>query len=582
MTGDLLLVITPAGGGVPVRLPLTKKITSIGSDPTADIRIVTAPAHWAVVHRTSQVEVAFAGGGARRVLEPGHVCTSNGISLAVESVASIRERERAVEDLVALLAAVDSADRAVELLLMGLISASSAELGALILVDGAGYRVAAARDRSGAALEGARELLSDTIVADVLGSGRRIQIDDVAADSRYAALPSVVALRLGSALCLPMRLENRTLGAVFLARHDRVPFDDRAVTEMRVLAALAVPFIAQLRRTPRGSHDELVGESSAVQALRTLVRRIGPSDLSALLHGPSGSGKELVARAIHACSPRATRPMVSVNCAAIAPTLLDAELFGYRKGAFTGASSDRVGLIESAHGSTLFLDEIGDMPLPMQAAMLRVLEQREIRRLGDSTSRHVDFRLICATHKDLDREAQEGRFRLDLLFRLREVTLEIPSLATRAEDIELLASTFLRQAEQQLGLVMHTLTDEAVAALRAHSWPGNVRELKAAMRRVAILADSKLIRARDLGLSRTSANRQLPVQRDEPTTAATAIRELIEAAIDPSAAIQPLATLRDELVRRYVHLAIERTNEDREAAARALAIGVRTLYRYLT
>jgi DNA-binding NtrC family response regulator len=577
----LVLAVT-VRGMQPMRIPLAKRVTSIGSDATADIRLATVTPHWAVVHRgDNAIDVVV--DGARRRITPGASLQIDDITLALESAATTRDREHAIEALVSALAAVDSSERAVELLLTGLIGASGADLGALILTDGEAYSVAAARDRQGNVLEAAGELLSDTIVRDVLGTGERIQLDDVAAHSRYAAVPSVNALKLGSALCLPMRLDGKTLGAVFLARHDRAGLDERTLAELRVLAAVAVPFLAQLRapRPDSRERDQLLGESPTVQQLRTLVRRVGPSDLSALLHGPSGSGKELVARAIHAASPRAAKPMIAINCASVAPTLLDAELFGYRKGSFTGAVGDRVGLIEAAHGSTLFLDEIGDMPLTMQAAMLRVLEQREVKRLGDNVPRAVDFRLISATHKDLDAEVAAGRFRADLLFRLREVTLEIPSLAERGDDVQLLAHTFLRQAEVQLGLVMHTLTDDAIAALRAHRWPGNVRELKAAMRRVAILADSKLIRAADLGLG-ARAPSTTSVATAPASGAAGSIRELIDAAIAPGAPVQALATLRDELVRRYVLLAIERCGDDRDAAAKSLDIGVRTLYRYIS
>jgi len=576
----LVLVLVPVRGAHPLRLPIVKRITSIGSDPTADVRLPTAPAHWAVVHRGDDaVEILLAASGERRRLLPGERLEADGIALALESAAAERARERSIEELVSALAAVDSAERAIEQLLAGLIGASGADLGAVILVDGDTYTVAAARDRDGAVLERAGELMSDTIVRDVLGTGERIQLDDVAAHSRYAAIPSVAALGLGSALCLPMRLDGRTLGAVFLARHGRAAVDDRTLAELRILAAIAVPFLAQLRRAPAPGGGELLGDSPAMQQLRALVRRVAPSDLSALLHGPSGSGKEVVARAIHAASPRAQKPMIAINCASVAPSLLDAELFGYRKGAFTGAVADRVGLIEAAHGSTLFLDEIGDMPLAMQAALLRVLEQREVKRLGDNLPRAVDFRLVCATHRDLAAEVEAGRFRADLLFRLREVTIDVPPLSARGDDIALLAHAFLRQAETQLGLALHTLTDDAQAALRAHAWPGNVRELKATMRRVAILADTKLIRAADLGLA--GAPPAVASAASPPPRDGAALRALVDAAIAPGAPVQPLATLRDELVRRYVELAIERSGGDREAAARALEIGVRTLYRYL-
>src|SRR5262245_22784092 len=446
MEAALILVIVPVRGAHPLRLPLAKRITSIGSDATADLRIATAPAHWAVVHRGDDwiespgsaaarsdaqrrgewIEVLVVSTGARQRLAPGERLEADGISLALESAAAARDRERSIEELVSALAAVESAARAIELLLTGLIGASGADLGAVILADGESYSVAAARDRGGAVLGGAEELLSDTIVRDVLGTGERVQLDDVAAHSRYAAIPSVAALRLGSALCLPMRLDGRTLGAVFLARHDRATVDDRTLAELRILAAVAVPFLAQLRRPPATRTDALIGDSPPIAALRALIRRVGPSDLSALLYGPSGAGKELVARAIHGASPRAGKPMIAINCASVAPTLLDAELFGYRKGAFTGAVADRVGLIEAANGSTLFLDEIGDMPMPMQAALLRVLEQREVRRLGDTAPRRVDFRVIAATHRDLVADVAAGRFREDLLFRLQEMRVDVP------------------------------------------------------------------------------------------------------------------------------------------------------------
>ncbi|MCX5741835.1 MAG: sigma 54-interacting transcriptional regulator [Proteobacteria bacterium] len=500
----LVLVIVPLRGAHPLRIPIVKKVTTIGSEATADVRIPTAPARWAVVQRGDDaVEVHIPTTGEDMQLKPGERFEANGIMLALESSAQLRDRERVIEELTSALAAVDSPEHAVELMLAGLIGAAGADLGALILSEqhARAYTIAAARDRHGAVLQHAEDLLSDAIVRDVLGTGQRVQLDDVAVHARYATIPSIAALQIGAALCLPLRLDGRTLGAVFLARHDRGALDERALTEVSLLAAITVPFLAQLRRAPPPGIDELIGESEAVRALRTHVRRVGPSDRSLLLQGPSGSGKELVARALHAASPRATKPMIALNCASVAPSLLDAELFGYRKGAFTGAMTDRGGLVEAAHGSTLFLDEIHQMPLSMQPTLLHIIEHREVTRLGEDVPRAIDVRLICATHADLEVEVRAGRSRAALVARLREVTIDVPALAARGEDVVLLAYVFLRQVERQLGLVAHTLTEDADAALRAYAWPGNVRELKTTMRRVAILADDKLVRARDLRLA---------------------------------------------------------------------------------
>ncbi len=279
------------------------------------------------------------------------------------------------------------------------------------------------------------------------------------------------------------------------------------------------------------------------------------------MHGPSGAGKEVVARALHARSRRAGKPLVAINCAAVSASLLDAELFGYKKGAFTGAAADRAGLIEAAAGGALFLDEIGDMPLAMQAALLRVLEQREVRRLGETEARPVDFRLFAATHRDLAAEVAAGRFREDLLYRIQEVRVDVPPLRDRGDDVLLLARVFLQQLEHQLGLAPHALAPAAQAALRAHPWPGNVRELKAAMRRAAILADGATITAPDLQLAAPPAAAPGGPGLGDPT--------------------RPLAEARDAFVRAYVEAAVARHGGDREAAARELDIGVRSLYRYL-
>jgi transcriptional regulator with GAF, ATPase, and Fis domain len=567
--GRFELLIAPARDAVPVRIAVTKAITTIGSDPSAHVRLFTVPPQWAVIHtEPDALSVRLIASGERKALTPGESTTVDGVTLSCQRVASDRARSEALDNLASSLTSAESADAVLRLLLEGAIAAAAADTGAIIVTDEGAYRVAVAVDADGRVLDDAAELLSDTIVRDVLGTGERVNLTDVNAHERYAQIPSVVSLHLQSVLCLPMRVEGRTWGAVFLGKRDtRQPFSDRVVADLKVLASMAVPFLAQLRRAhvAAPASDELLGESAPMNQVRTLVRRVGPSDLSVLVLGASGTGKELVARAIHAASPRANRALIALNCASVPESLLGAELFGYKKGAFTGANTDRKGLIETADDSTLFLDEVGDMPLPMQAALLRVLEQREVKRLGETTARPVDFRLIAATNRDLAADVQTGRFREDLLFRLQELTIELPPLADRGDDVLLLAHFFLRQAESQLSLPGHTIGDEAEAVLLAHPWPGNARELRATMRRAAVLADDKTLRASDLrldGAARTAT----------PATAA---------ATELGDTTRPLADARDEFVKSYVAEVVDRHGGNREAAAKALGIGVRTLYRYL-
>ena len=558
-----------SSSGVAVRGPLVKRITTVGSAADADLRIAALPAHWATVHGVGgAVDVHVLATGDRVALGVGEAATVAGVTVALARAGETLELDALAERL----AAVDGADDALATIVDGVVAVAGADVGAVILAERGGFTVAVARDAAGRTLSDAGELLSDTIVAEVLGSGAPVRVDDVAA-TPYREVRSVVKLGLRAVLCLPLRLGGRTLGAIFVGGRGRpLLVSERVHADLKVVAALALPFLAQVRRravaAPAGD-DLVIGESAGIEEVRRKIRRVGPTDLGVLIHGPSGAGKEVVARALHAHSPRAGRPLVAINCAAIAPSLLDAELFGYRRGAFTGAAADRAGLIEAAHGGTLFLDEIGDMPLAMQAALLRVLEQREVRRLGDTEARAVDFRLIAATHRDLAAEVDAGRFREDLRFRIQEVAIVVPPLRERGDDVLVLARVFLRQVEAQLGLPARETSPAAVAALRAHAWPGNVRELKAAMRRAAILADGPAIEPGDLQLG------------PAPVGAAAAAAPPAGDAGglgDPS---RPLADARDAFVRAYVQAALDRHGGDREAAARALGIGVRSLYRYL-
>jgi transcriptional regulator with PAS, ATPase and Fis domain len=250
---------------------------------------------------------------------------------------------------------------------------------------------------------------------------------------------------------------------------------------------------------PANDRGDLVVKDAAMRELHRLIERIAPSDISVLLYGETGVGKEVFARRLHELSARASKPFVGLNCAALAPTLLESELFGYERGAFTGAAQTKPGLLETAQGGTVLLDEIGEMPIAIQVKLLRVLEERQVLRLGSTRPRPIDVRLLSATNRHLESAIDEGAFRRDLFFRLNGITLEIPPLRDRLSEIELLASRFADQAARRLGLPKAPEIEAPVwDRLRRYWWPGNIRQLRNVMERAVVLCEGGPITIDDL------------------------------------------------------------------------------------
>ncbi len=312
---------------------------------------------------------------------------------------------------------------------------------------------------------------------------------------------------------------------------------------------------ARLRRANSATVDpDIVGESVGMRELRTSLARVAASDDSVLILGENGTGKELIARAVHAMSPRCDESFVVVNCGAIADNLVHSELFGHAKGAFTGADRARVGLFEAAHRGTLFLDEIGDLPRELQPALLRAVQFGEIRPVGDDRTRTVDVRVVCATNRDLHVLMREGAFREDLYYRLATLELAVPALRDRSADIPLLATRFLERCAHRQGRAM-VLTPAALARLQGHAWPGNVRELQNAITRLATMVGSDRIEAEHVDtfvLARARAGRQ-----ELPTLNAA------------------------ELERLAIQAAMERFDGDKKRVAEAVGISLKTLYNRL-
>ena len=281
---------------------------------------------------------------------------------------------------------------------------------------------------------------------------------------------------------------------------------DTEVLKLIVSRALHIHALEAENRRLREAQAEsplagIIATDESMLRICRMIEKVAPAEVSVLILGESGTGKELLARAVHDLSPRRSGPFVAINCAAIPEQLLESELFGHEKGAFTGAVKTTAGKIEHASGGTLFLDEIGDMPLPLQAKLLRFLQDRRIERVGGRQEIAVDVRIVCATNQDLQRAIAEQRFREDLFFRISEVTVQIPPLRDRRADAVVLAHAFLRRAGASAGKPRRGFTDEAIAAIEAHRWPGNVRELENKVRSAVILADGPLVTPDDLGLA---------------------------------------------------------------------------------
>ena len=440
-------------------------------------------------------------------------------------------------------------------------------LGLVETLQEEGYEVDAAGD-GWAALEKVRSALFDLALVDLRmpGPDGMIVLDAI----RRTSPETLVVVITGHAT-VESAVEAMKLGACdYLAKPfklDQVRHVVRRAVEQKRL----VDQNRRLRQEVEGYHrfEQLVGGSPRMQEVFRAVERAAPTSSTVLIYGETGTGKELVARALHRRSKRAEGPFIVVSCGAISEPLLESELFGHVRGAFTGAHADREGLFEAAQGGTLFLDEIGDIPPAMQMKLLRVLQEREIQRVGETRIRKVDIRLIAATHKDLKEESRAGRFREDLYYRLNVLALVVPPLRERKEDIPPLVRHFLQKYGQEMGKPVADAAPEALDLLMRYDWPGNVRELQNAIERAVILLDGQVLRPEHLPLEKAEGRRpslDTPLRDDSGQTA--------EGRTDGERAL----TL-EEMERQYILQVLRETGFHQSRAAEVLGIGRRTLYR---
>jgi transcriptional regulator with GAF, ATPase, and Fis domain len=444
-------------------------------------------------------------------------------------------------------------------------SASSARPAEVGHVGPAGIR--ASRNVKREAITEASGAISDSIVRKVLETGRPVIVSDALSDSQFKSSESVLALRLSSVMCAPLVSQGHVQGALYVG-NDRVKglFDRNQLDVLSIFASQASLILqnAMLLNALRADKEKLVAElkdkrfgeiigacPSMLEVFRKL-QKVATTDISVLITGETGTGKELIAREIHRRSNRATGPFVVINCGAIPENLIESELFGHVKGAFTGAIASRPGKFQAAGGGTLFLDEIGELPLNLQVKLLRALQERIVFRVGDSKPEKVDIRVVAATNRVLEEEIRAARFREDLYYRLNVVNIYLPPLRERGDDVLILAKALLSKHAEELGSHVQGFTPPALAAIKKGQWPGNIRQLENRIKKALVLCEKSLLAPEDLDLGKEAESPILPLEK-----------------------------AKEEFQRKYVLEVLERNNGNRTQTARDLGVDPRTIFRYL-
>jgi len=448
-----------------------------------------------------------------------------------------------------------------------MIQVSNADKGFLVLMESGEPVVKAARNLRRETIFDAVRQLSDSILAHVIKTRRPLIISDALRDEEFKNSLSVVNLKLTSVMCVPLIEQGSMLGLIYVG-NDNVAqlFAESHLEVMSVFAAQAsllvrnALLVNDLRLDNRSLQSrieqirfgEILGSSPRMQEVFRKVQKVAATDISVLITGETGTGKELIARELHSRSPRAKHPFITINCGAIPENLLESELFGHVRGAFTGAVGNKVGRFQSADHGTLFLDEIGEMPLSLQVKILRALQEKVVVRVGDTHSETIDIRILAATNRDLDVEIKAGRFREDLYYRLNVVHLHLPPLRDRGDDIAVLARYMVGRYAPEYGSAVRGLTPNAIAAIKRHRWPGNIRELENRIKKAVVLADKALLGPEDLDLSP-----------------------------DDLPAILPLADAKEKFQREYINEILALNSGNRTKTARDLGVDPRTIFRHL-
>lgn len=446
-----------------------------------------------------------------------------------------------------------------------IVSLTSAEKGYILVFKDREIIAATARNINKETIGNPLKQVSDSIIEKVIENKRPIIVSDAFNDQIFSSSESVINLKLSSVLCAPLKSGNQLIGIIYLGNNKITNlFTHDALETLTIFAALISLIIQNaflLDKLVINSKEEqskpefggIIGSSSKMRDIFKKIDKVAETNISVLIEGETGTGKELIAKEIHERSERARKPFVVVNCAAIPENLMESEFFGHKKGSFTGAVSDQKGKFQIADGGTIFLDEIGELPLNLQSKLLRVLQEKMISSIGASNPQYIDVRIIAATNKDLEFEVQKGNFREDLLFRLNVITLRLPALRERDADVEIIAKYFLNKFSKEFQRKVVGFNPIALDLMKKYEWPGNVRELENRVKKAVILSDKTHITPTELGL-------------DD---------------IENKSGIVPLAIAKQNFQRDYIIKALKKNNWNKTKTAQELGIDSRTIFRYL-
>jgi transcriptional regulator with GAF, ATPase, and Fis domain len=593
-------LIVRAPDGKERTVALLKRITSVGRDPENDVAIddpdlaatalhigfdgheFTAACHDGgamTVNGKSRVTCQLGPGDRIRLAsselvfsptpsrEPELSLTREGVHLPVASLADRVEAMRALMRFSERLLAATDLDRLLEELVDAVIEVTHADKGFLLLLESGEMSIRAARRLTRTSVEDAVARVSDSIIQKVVQTRRPVVVADAFHDKEWSSSSSVVNLKLCSVMCAPLMEKGEVLGVIYVGNDNVVSlFDDKDLEALTIFAAQAsllvqnAMLLDDLKRENASlkqaiavrQYGDLIGTGASMAEVFRRIDKVAGTLVSILITGETGTGKELVAREIHRRSPRAAGPFIAVNCGAIPENLLESELFGHAKGAFTGAILARQGRFQAANGGTLFLDEIGDMPLALQVKILRVLQEHTVIRVGDNRAEPLDIRVIAATNRVLEQEIKNGAFREDLYYRLNVISIDLPPLRERGDDVLDIARYFLQKCASEFGSRARGFAPSAAVAMRKYAWPGNIRELENRVKKAVVLADRALLRAEDLDLA---------AEDFEP--------------------IVPLAQAKEDFQKRYIADVLLRNSGNRTKTAKDLGVDPRTIFRHL-